>query len=66
MLVAKGRMERNYPGSYVVEIVNLRGDKTTVYKLADGTYMDCIDLRFTYNGTDTWTDEGGVEWKFKR
>lgn len=37
-------------------------DETTVYKLADGTYMDRIDRRFTYNGTDTWTDEDGVEW----
>lgn len=54
--------EENYPGADVVEIVNLRGDETTVYKLADGTYMDRIDRRFTYNGTDTWTDEDGVEW----
>ena len=29
---------------------------------ADGTYMDRIERRFTYNGTDTWTDEDGVEW----
>ena len=28
----------------------------------DGTYMDRIEHRFTYNGTDTWTDEDGVEW----
>lgn len=54
--------ESDYPGADVVEIVNLRGDKTTVYKLVDGTYMDRIERRFTYNGTDTWTDEGGVEW----
>lgn len=54
--------EENYPGADVVEIVNLRGDETTVYKLADGTYMDRIERRFTYNGTDTWTDEDGVEW----
>ena len=54
--------EENYPGEDVVEIVNLRGDETTIYKLADGTYMDRIDRRFTYNGTDTWTDENGVEW----
>ena len=54
--------EGDYPGADVVEIVNLRGDETTVYKLADGTYMDRIDRRFTYNGTDTWTDENGVEW----
>ena len=54
--------EGNYPGADVVEIVNLRGDETTVYKLADGTYMDRIERHFTYNGTDTWTDEDGVEW----
>ena len=36
---------------------------TTVYKLADGTYMDRIERRFTYNGTDPWTDEDGVDWK---
>ena len=50
------------PGADVVEIVNLRGDETTIYKLADGTYMDCMERHFTYNGTDTWTDEDGVEW----
>ena len=54
--------EADYPGADVVELVNLRGDTTTVYKLADGTYMDRIERRFTYNGTDTWTDEDGVEW----
>lgn len=51
-----------YIGADVVEIVNLRGDTTTVYKLADGTYMDRIERHFSYNGTDTWTDEDGVEW----
>ena len=55
--------ESGYPGADVVELVSLRGDTTTVYKLADGTYMDCIERRFIYNGTDTWTDEDGVEWK---
>ena len=30
--------------------------------MVDGTYMDRINRRFTYNGTDTWTDEDGVEW----
>ena len=30
---------------------------------ADGTYMDRIERRFTYNGTDTWIDEDGAEWK---
>ena len=28
-----------------------------------GTYMDRIERRFTYNGTDTWIDEDGAEWK---
>ena len=51
-----------YPGADVVEIVNLRGDETTIYKLEDGTYMDRMERRFTYNGTDIWTDENGVEW----
>ena len=51
-----------YPGADVAEIVNPRGDKTTVYKLADGTYMDREERPFTYNGTDTWTDENGTEW----
>ena len=51
-----------YPGADVVEIVNLRGDETTIYKLADGTYMDREERPFTYNGTDTWIDEDGVEW----
>lgn len=58
----ESRDDTAYPGADVVEIVNLRGDKTTVYKLADGTYMDRIDRHFTYNGTDTWTDENGAEW----
>ena len=58
----KTTTEGNYPGEDVVEIVNLRGDKTTVYKLADGTYLDRIERHFTYNGTDTWTDENGAEW----
>lgn len=35
--------EGNYPGADVVEIVNPRGDETTAYKLADGTYMDRIE-----------------------
>ena len=24
--------------------------------------MTSIDRHFTYNGTDTWTDENGAEW----
>ena len=55
--------ETSYPGADVVKLVNLRGDTTTVYKLVDGTYMDRIERRFTYNGTDTWIDEDGAEWK---
>ena len=51
-----------YPGADIVEIVNLRGDETTIYTLSDGTYMDRMERRFTYNGTDIWTDEDGVEW----
>lgn len=53
--------ESGYLGADVVELVNLRDDTTTVYKLADGTNMDCIEHRFIYNGTDTWTDEDGGE-----
>ena len=58
----KSRDDAAYPGADVVEIVNLRGDKTTIYKLADGTYMDRIDRHFTYNGTDIWTDDNGAGW----
>ncbi|MDY3250460.1 MAG: hypothetical protein SOX32_08960 [Candidatus Choladocola sp.] len=51
-----------YPGEDVVELVNLKGDTTTVYKLSDGRYMDRIDRIFIFDGVDTWTDEEGVEW----
>ena len=54
--------ETSTPGPDVAELVNLRGDETTVYKLADGTYMDRIDRRFTFDRTETWVDEDGVEW----
>ena len=37
-------------------------DGTALYQ-GDGTYMDRIERRFIYNGTDIWTDEDGVEWK---
>lgn len=53
------------PGPDVADLVNMRGDEATVYKLADGTYMDRIERRFIYNGTDTWTDEAGIEWNEK-
>ena len=46
----------------VEEIVNQKGDETTVYLLADGRYMDRINAVYIYDGEDTWTDESGVEW----
>ena len=46
----------------VAELVNQRGDETTVYLLADGRYMDRINAVYIYDGIDTWTDESGVEW----
>lgn len=46
----------------VVELVNLKGDETTVYLLADGRYMDRTDTVYIYDGVDTWTDESGAEW----
>lgn len=51
-----------YPGENVVELVNLRGDETTVYKLDDGRYMDRESEIYTYDGVETWTDENGIEW----
>ena len=30
----------DYPGEDVVEIINLQGETTTVYKLVDGRYMN--------------------------
>lgn len=50
----------NWPD--VEEMVNQRGDETTVYLLADGRYMDRINAVYIYDGKDTWTDESGVEW----
>lgn len=50
----------NWPD--VEELVNQRGDETTVYLLADGRYMDRINAVYIYDGKDTWTDELGVEW----
>lgn len=46
----------------VAELVNLKGDETTVYLLADGRYMDRTSTVYLYDGADTWTDEAGVEW----
>ena len=50
----------NWPD--VEELVNQRGDETTVYLLADGRYMDRINAVYIYDGKGTWTDESGVEW----
>ena len=52
----------DYPGEDVAEIVNLKGETTTVYKLADGRYMDRIERIFIFDGVDTWTDINGAEW----
>ena len=52
----------DYPGEDVVEIVNLKGETTTVYKLADGRYKDRIERIFIFDGVDTWTDINGAEW----
>ena len=52
----------DYPGEDVVEIVNLKGETTTVYKLADGRYMDRIERIFIFDGVETWTDINGAEW----
>ena len=52
----------DYPWEDVVEIVNLKGETTTVYKLADGRYMDRIERIFIFDGVDTWTDINGSEW----
>ena len=52
----------DYPGEDVVEIINLRGETTTVYKLVDGRYMNRTNTVYIYDGKDTWTDTNGVEW----
>lgn len=52
----------DYPGEDIVEIINLRGETTTVYKLLDGRYMDCTNTVYIYDGKDTWIDTNGVEW----
>ena len=52
----------DYPGEDVVEIINLQGETTTVYKLVDGRYMNRTNTVYIYDGKDTWTDTNGVEW----
>ena len=51
-----------FPGENVVELVNLRGDETTAYKLDDGRYINRTGTVFIFDGVDAWTDEDGVEW----
>ena len=46
----------------VVRLVNQKGEYTTVYLLADGRYMDRIEMIYTFDGKETWVDENGVEW----
>ncbi|MDD6327371.1 MAG: hypothetical protein Q4D54_11030 [Eubacteriales bacterium] len=43
-------------------LVNNKGETTTAYLLADGDYMDRVDMRYKYDGKETWTDTNGVEW----
>ena len=52
----------DYPGEEVVEIINMQGETTTVYKLVDGRYMNRTNTVYIYDGKDTWTDTNGVEW----
>lgn len=49
----------------VVELVNLAGDSTTVYLLADGRYLDRQNRFFTYDGVQTWTCDDGSIWNRK-
>ncbi len=57
-----GLENEDYPGEDVIEIINLQGETTTVYKLVDGRYMDRTNTIYIYDGKDTWTDMNGVEW----
>lgn len=49
----------------VVELVNMAGDTTTVYKLEDGRYLDRMDRFFTYDGVENWTCDDGSIWNKK-
>lgn len=49
----------------VVELVNMAGDSTTVYLLADGRYLDRMDRFFSYDGAETWTCDDGSIWNRK-
>ena len=48
-----------YPGE---DVVNSKGKSATLYKLADGRYMDRINRVFIYDGADTWTDTDETIW----
>ena len=48
----------DYPGEDVVEIINLRGETTTVYKLVDGRYMNRTNTVYIYDGNYTFPSEG--------
>lgn len=45
----------------VVELINRKGDTTTAYLLADGTYMDRVVRVFIYDGGERWMC-GDEEW----
>lgn len=49
----------------VVELVNMAGDTTTVYKLEDGRYLDRMNRYFTYDGGENWTCDDGSVWNRK-
>lgn len=49
----------------VVELVNMAGDTTTVYKLDDGRYLDRMDRFFTYDGVENWVCDDGSIWNRK-
>lgn len=49
----------------VVELVNMAGDSTTVYLLADGRYLDRQDRFFSYDGAEIWTCDDGSIWNRK-
>ena len=46
-----------------IEFETENGNLSMKITAPDGTYMDRIERRFIYNGTDTWIDEDGLEWK---
>ncbi len=46
----------------VVELIDAKGDTTTAYLLADGSYMDRIDRTFYYDGNETWNCTDGTQW----